>query len=149
MRIPALLALTILTGGLLATAGEDDAAAKEREKFQGTWTIVSIEVGGKKSKDPVDAATVVFQGTKYVIKAGDEVVEEGTFEIDPSKAPKWIAVTATAGAEKGKKYHGIYEIKGDTLRAAVAPTDKDRPTKLDPAPGTRTFTVKRQKSAGR
>src|SRR4029453_16726476 len=48
--------------------------------------------------------------------------------------------------DKGKKWHGIYEIEGDTMRAAVGPTDKDRPAKYDDPPeGVRAFVLKREK----
>ena len=90
---------------------------------------------------------MVFEGDKYKIKAGDKVVEEGTFKVDGSKSPKHIEVAATAGMDKGKKWHGIYEIEGDTMRAVVGPTDKDRPTKYDnPPEGVRAFTLKRAKA---
>ena len=74
------------------------------------------------------------------------MVEEGMFAVDGSKFPKQIEVVATAGKDKGKKWHGIYEVHGDTLRAVVGPTDKDRPIKFDnPAEGVRVFTLKRAK----
>ena len=89
---------------------------------------------------------MVFEGDKYKIKAGDKVVEEGTFTVDGSKSPKHIEVAATEGMDKGKKWHGIYEIEGDTMRAVVGPTDKDRPTKYDDPPeGVRAFVLKREK----
>ena len=132
-------------GALTAQDKKDDA----RKAFQGTWTIVHTKKGDDKDKEPVTAPTVVFDGDKYRIKAGDKVVEEGTFSVDGSKSPKHIEVAATAGEDKGKKWHGIYELEGDTLRAVVGPTDKDRPTKFeDPAEGVRAFTLKRAKAGG-
>lgn len=140
-----LVVMLVSAGALLADDKKD--AGDARKALQGTWTIVDTKKGDKKQKEPVAAPTVVFDGDKYRIKAGEKVVEEGTFTVDGSKAPKQIAVTATAGPDKGMKWHGIYELKDDTMRAVVGPTDKDRPTKLEnPAPGTRTFTLKRAKS---
>ncbi len=137
-----LAALLLSAGVMLADDKKDDA----RKAFQGTWTIVDTKKGDTKDKEPVTAPTVVFDGDKYRIKAGDKVVEEGTFAVDGSKSPKQIEVAATAGMDKGKKWHGIYEVDGDTLRAVVGPTDKDRPTKFDnPAEGVRVFTLKRGK----
>lgn len=124
----------------------DDKNDDDRKAFQGTWTIVDRKKGGDKDKEPLTAPTVVFEGNKYKIKAGDKVVEEGSFTLDGSKSPKHIEVAATEGMDKGKKWHGIYEISGDTMRAVVGPTDKDRPTKYDnPAEGVRSFTLKRAK----
>lgn len=141
MRL-ALVAGLFCSGVLLADDKKDDA----KKAFQGTWTIVDRKKGGDKDKEPVTAPTVVFEGDKYRIKADDKVVEEGTFSVDASKSPKHIEVAATAGMDKGKKWHGIYEIEGDTMRAVVGPTDKKRPTKYDnPPEGVRSFTLKRAK----
>ena len=134
------LGATLLTAAALAADDKADA----RKAFQGTWTIVHRKKAD--TKEPVTAPTVVFDGDKYRIKAGDKVVEEGTFAVDGSKSPKHIAVTATAGMDKGKKWHGIYAIDGDILKAVVGPTDKDRPTKYDnPPEGVRAFVLKREK----
>jgi uncharacterized protein (TIGR03067 family) len=137
------LAVMLLSAGaLLADDTKDD-----RKAFQGTWMIVDTKKGDSKDKEPVTARTVVFDGDTYRIKAGDKVVEEGTFTVDGSKTPKQIEVAATAGMDKGMKWHGIYEIESDTLKAAVGPTDQDRPTKYDnPPEGVRAFTLKRSKS---
>jgi len=139
MRL-ALVAVLLCSSALIADDKKDDA----RKAFQGTWTIVDRKKAD--SKEPVTAPTVVFEGDKYKIKAGDKVVEEGTFKVDGSKSPKHIEVASTEGMDKGKKWHGIFEIDGDTMRAVVGPTDKDRPTKYDnPAEGVRAFTLKREK----
>src|SRR4029453_5698760 len=125
-------------GALTADDKKDD-----RKPFQSTWTIVERK---KQNNEPVTAPTVVFEGEKYKIKAGDKVVEEGTFTVDGSKSPKHIEVAATEGRDKGKKGHGHLEIDGDPLKAVVGPTDKDRPAKYDDPPeGVRVFTLKRAK----
>lgn len=133
------IALLLFTGAVLADDKKDD-----RKAFQGTWTIVDQKRAD--TKEPVSAPTVVFTGDKYQIKAGTKVVEEGTFKVDASKFPKHIEVAATEGMDKGKKWHGIYEIDSDTIRAVVGPTDKDRPTKYEnPPEGVRAFVLKREK----
>ena len=137
---PVLVGLLLSVGTATAGDKKDDA----RKAFQGTWTIVDRRKAD--GKEPVTAPTVVFDGDTYRIKAGDKVVEEGTFTVDGSKSPKQIAVAATEGMDKGKKWHGIYEIQGDTMRAVVGPTDKERPTKYDtPTEGVRAFVLKREK----
>jgi uncharacterized protein (TIGR03067 family) len=136
----ALTAMLLLSAGAVIADDKKD----DRKAFEGTWTIVNRKRSD--TKEPVTAPTVVFEGDKYKIKAGDKVIEEGTFKVDGSKSPKEIEVAATEGMEKGKKWHGIYEIDGDTMRAAVGPTDKDRPTKYDDPPeGVRAFKLKREK----
>jgi uncharacterized protein (TIGR03067 family) len=131
---------------LSATVATADDKNDDRKAFQGMWTIVDRKKGGDKDKEPVTAPTVVFEGDKYKIKAGDKVIEEGTFTVDGSKSPKHIEVAVTEGMDKGKKWHGVYELKDDTMRAVVGPTNKDRPTKFDnPPEGVRSFTLKRAK----
>jgi len=133
------IAVLMFAGAALA-----DDQKNDREAFQGTWTIVDRKKAD--TKEPVTAPTVVFEGDTYQIKAGDKVIEKGTFKVDGSKAPKQIEVTATEGMDKGHKWHGIYEFKGDTMRAVVGPTDKDRPAKYDdPTEGVRAFVLKREK----
>jgi uncharacterized protein (TIGR03067 family) len=137
-----LVAMLLSAGALVADDKKDDA----RNAFQGTWTIVDTKKGDTKDKEPVTAPTVVFDGDKYRIKAGEKVIEEGMFTVDGSKTPKQIEVAAAAGEGKGMKWHGIYELEGDTLRAVVGPTDKDRPTKFEnPTEGVRVFTLRRAK----
>lgn len=145
MRIAALV--TALSVGVLAADDKKGTDLPDgRKAFQGTWRIVDTEKGGKEPPDKVTARTVVFEGNKYRIKAGDKVVEEGTFAAYATKTPNRIEVTVTSGEDKGKKWHGIYELEGDTLRAVVGPIDKDPPDKLTvPDKGTRAFTLKRQK----
>lgn len=147
--------MILLASAFAAVAAADDKppAGDGPKAFQGTWTIVSMERGQKKDgkdeakKLPVTNPTVVFTGGKYAIKAGDETVEEGAFTADAKATPNRITVTVTSGDDKGTRWHGVYELEGDTLRAVVGPTDKDPPTKLTkPEPGTRAFTLKRVKS---
>lgn len=59
-------------GELCAEDKKDDA----RKAFQGTWTIVGTRKGDAKGKEPVTAPTVVFDGDRSRIKAGDKVVED-------------------------------------------------------------------------
>jgi hypothetical protein len=54
------------------------------------------------------------------------------------------ALAAVAGGGTGTKWHGIYEVKGNTLRAVVGKIDQAPPTDLNkPAEGTRSFLLKR------
>lgn len=142
--------ITLFTAALLAAglAAQDRKGADlndGQKAFQGTWTIVELEKG-KAGDQPVSARTVEFRGDKYAIKADGKAVEEGTFAADAGKTPNRIEVTTTSGPDKGQKWHGVYELEGDTLRAVVGPTDKDRPASLaKPAEGQRAFTLKRAK----
>jgi uncharacterized protein (TIGR03067 family) len=138
----------------LAASPSDPPAGDGRPAFQGAWEVVSMEVGGVKPdrsdnrEQPVTTGTIAFSGGRYVMKAGDRVVEEGTFTARNEKTPNRIEVAVTRGQDAGKKWHGIYELEGNTLRAVVGPADRPPPSKLtEPDPGTRAFTLKRVKNS--
>jgi uncharacterized protein (TIGR03067 family) len=131
MKLQVLMALTV--GWLVAAdALKDSSAKKELQKFQGTWKVASMEIGGKKvADDKAKGATLVVKGNQYAVKMGDKTLEQGTFKIDPTKKPKTIDVTPTEGKGKGKTFHGIYQINGDEARDSFSTDNKERPTSFD------------------
>jgi uncharacterized protein (TIGR03067 family) len=142
---------TALFASLLATgfalADDERANPKGLQSFQGKWTIVELQKGGKKvAEEQVRDSTVVFKGDAYKMldKAG-KVVEEGKITVHPEKTPLLIEVVSTAGMDKGKKWHGVYEIEGPVLRAVVSPVEDKRPMRLvEPPAHSRGFTLKRE-----
>src|SRR5690242_14143757 len=99
-----LLCTLVLTasGDIGARADDKPSVEKELKKFQGTWSFASVETGGKEL--PVDGfkgMTVVFDGDKYTVKKGDEVIQACTLKLDPSKSPKTFDVTVNEGLDKG------------------------------------------------
>src|SRR4051794_25699637 len=146
MRIALVTLLCILV--LTASAGTgtraDDRADVEKElkKFQGTWTFESVEAGGKKvPADEFKGITVTFEGDKYTVKKGDEVIQAATQKLDPSKSPKTLDATVAEGPNKGAVLLGIYEIRGDTLKVCFDPEGKKRPTQFQSASGSQTLVV--------
>ena len=124
--------------GILA----DDKADLEKEvkKFQGAWTFVSSETGGKElSADQLKGLILTFEGDKHTVKKGDDVLQVGTQKLDPSKSPKTIDVTMTEGPSKGTVMLGIYEIDGDTLKVCFDSEGKKRPTEFKSVSGSQTF----------
>src|SRR5580704_2766839 len=102
-------------GGSRARADEKKDVEKELKKFQGTWTFESVEAGGKKlPADQFRGMTVTFEGDKYSVRAGGNVVEAAALKLDPSKTPKALDSTVTEGPNKGRVYLAVYEISGDT-----------------------------------
>ncbi|MBV9123733.1 MAG: TIGR03067 domain-containing protein [Planctomycetes bacterium] len=95
--------------------------------MEGKWRIVAAEQGGRKVDSP---DLVVFSGDQCILKNPGLPDLESTFTLDPSKNPKWIDVTGPK-ATGGVTWLGIYELKGDTLRA-VFQGDKNgnRPTEF-------------------
>jgi uncharacterized protein (TIGR03067 family) len=139
------LACTILvaaSGGTGARADGKADVAKELRKFQGAWTFEFVEAGGKE----VPAAgfkgmTVTFEGDRFTVKKGDEVIQVGRQKLDPSRSPRTLDVTVTEGLNKGAVMPGIYEIRGDTLKVCFDPEGKKRPTEFKGASGSQTFVV--------
>ena len=137
-----LLCTLVLTasGGTGARAEDKADVEKELKKFQGTWTFESVEVGGKEQpaaefKD----MTVTFEGAKFTVKKGSDVIQVGTEKLDPSKSPKTVDLTVAEGLNKGAVMLGIYEISGDTLKVCFDPAGKKRPTEFKSTPGSPTF----------
>jgi uncharacterized protein (TIGR03067 family) len=135
------LALTA-PGGTGARADGEADVENELKKFQGTWTFESVEAGGKE----VPAAefkgmTVTFEGDKYTVKKGNEVIQAATQKLDPSKSPKTLDVTVTEGFNKGTVILGIYEISRDMLKVCFDPEGKQRPTEFKTASGSQTTLV--------
>jgi hypothetical protein len=69
-------------------------------------------------------------GDKYPVRRQGEVVEEGTFRIDPTRKPRSIDVFPSK--PEGKVQRGIYDWGEDgTIRICFAhPGEEDRPAIL-------------------
>ena len=128
------------SGGPTARADDKAEVEKELKKFQGIWTVESVEVGGKKlPADLFKGTTVTFEGDKYSVKMGDMEVQAATQKLDPSKSPKTLDSKVTDGPNKGSVILGIYEIDGDTLKACFDPRGKKRPTEFKSPAGSEIF----------
>jgi uncharacterized protein (TIGR03067 family) len=123
----------------VAAQQKDDAAKQELEKFQGTWTFVSVEHDGKPSPKGDEPQTITFQGDKFTVKVGDKVVQAGTQKLDPGKKPKAVDAAITEGEGKDTTMLGIYEFEGDTLKACFDMKGKKRPTEFKTTPDSGHF----------
>ncbi len=146
MRIALVILLCILgitaSGGTGARADDKADVEKELKKFQGTWTFESVEAGGKEvPAAQFEGITVTFEGDKYTVKKGEQVVQAATQKLDPSKSPKTLDVTVAEGPNKGAIMLGIYEISGDTLKVCFVPEGNKRPTQFKSASGSETLVV--------
>ena len=108
-----------------------DDAKKELDKFQGTWTSVSYEIGGTKIEgDDLRAvvSSIVFKESAFEWKSGQSSSEKGLIKIDVSKDPKHIDfVYESDTGTKTTAWVGIYSIEGDTFKLCVRPGMGDRP----------------------
>ena len=121
-------------------AGASGGPATELE---GEWPLVSGVMSGK----PMDESLVkwvkrVTRGNQTTVVAGPQVMMKVEFSIDSAKSPKAIDYLNLAGANKGKKQCGIFELAGDVLRVCVAAPGDPRPAEFTSVPGDgRTLTV--------
>lgn len=138
-----LLCTLVLTMAAGSSRADDKAdVEKELKMFQGTWTFESVEAGGKTVlSDGFKDMTVTFDGDKYAVKNGNDVVESATLKLGPSKAPKAFDVTVTEGPKKGATMLCIYEISGDTLKVCFDPEGKKRPTEFKTGSGPEILVV--------
>ncbi len=149
MRIALMALLFALVLTASARADEKADVEKELKIIQGTWTFESVEAGGKE----VPAAefkgiTVTFEGDKYTVRKGDEVIQAAKQKLDPSKSPKTLDATVVEGVSKGTVILGIYEISGDTLKVCFDPHGKKRPTEFQTASGSQTTLVVHKRANG-
>ena len=149
-----LLSALVLCGYLSIAWADDkdndkDKVTAEDKKFEGVWKVTAMEAGGQKmEEDNFADMTFEFKGKKYWQKNGDDLMEAGTQDLDPSKTPKLMDINVTDGQTKGQKQLAIYEIDGDKLKICAANHgDKERPTKFSTQAGTRQlyFELKRKR----
>ena len=132
----------VVSGGTGTRAGDKEDVRKELKKFQGVWTIESMESGGKKiPAEAIKEVTLTFEGDKYTVKNGKDVIQVGAQKLDASKSPKTLDGTVTEGFGKGAVMPGIYEIDGDTLKVCYDEEGKKRPTEFKTAAGLQTTLV--------
>jgi uncharacterized protein (TIGR03067 family) len=122
-----------------AQSHDTQNVATDLEKFQGTWTVERVEAEGKEVPIALfKDMTLTFEGDKYTVKVGDQVVQAGTHKLDSSKSPKTFDDTVVVGTNQATVIVGIYEISGDTLKFCFDPQGKLRPTEFKTAPGSQT-----------
>jgi uncharacterized protein (TIGR03067 family) len=148
-RLPALPVLLIgLWAGVAPGADpKDEAVKKEMKALAGTWDVTKIVKDGKElPAEPAGTLLLVITADgKYSEKVEGKENENGTVTIDPTKTPKTIDLTILEGSDKGKKQFGLYELKGDELKIALAEPGKDRPADLAGKGAAVVVTFKRTK----
>lgn len=109
------LAGAFLTATGVATVRADDEKVKkppaDRERIQGRWKVVSLEVDGKMEKK--DLGTVMtIDGDKLILPDLGDV--KLTLRLAPDQNPKEFDVL---DGEGNVVLRGIYKLDGDTLTA--------------------------------
>jgi uncharacterized protein (TIGR03067 family) len=125
--IAAVILLLGSIGSLLAADLGGEEAKKELQKLQGTWVMVTGELGGKKAADEhVSQSKIVYEGDKMQIMVPNQTPETIVAEIvkiDPAKNPKEMHFVRKNGPNAGKTLVGIYEFEGgDQYKFAFDPS---------------------------
>jgi len=118
----ALAACLLLAGPAQANDGPKAAATMD-----GTWYIYSLTIDNKPV--PVDEnlkeiRREVLGDTHTITLKGNRMVLVAT--IDVTKSPMTLDMLIVEGDGKGKTYHAIYKLEGDTL-TIFRHIDPDRP----------------------
>ena len=128
---------TVMIASLLLTATIAGEQAKPTAKpakpaaataaLQGTWVMTSMNGQAPPAGEP--ELTLTFAGDTYHQTVGGKVNERGTIKVDGTKKPMTIDLLITEGSDANKTQLGIFEVTGDTLKAAFgAPGATQRPT---------------------
>lgn len=139
MKMPTPLLLLLL---LQPAPQAQDAAKKDLEAMQGTWTLAALEADGKDVPPAkLEGTTLTIKGDLYRVKTKTQT-HDVRLKLDAGKSPRHLDMTFLDGANKDKTLEGIYEVKGDTLRICrgLLP-DQARPEQFATWPNTNYFVM--------
>jgi uncharacterized protein (TIGR03067 family) len=123
-----LIAFLMISLLLAADDPRQAAIQKELDKLQGEWKPVSVERDGKTiPPDQYKTEKITIQGDVFSVTKDGKVLQRSRLILDPSTTPKSFVREITEGVNKGAKYHGIYEVDGDTFKECRTNADKERP----------------------
>ena len=119
-----------------AWAEDSETTKKDMAQLQGEWSMVSGSADGQPMPDEMRKQMKrVCKGDETTVTMGGQVFIKAKITIDPSKKPKTIDYEMTEGFTKGQKQLGIYELEGDTIKAAFGKPGAERPTDFSSKPG--------------
>jgi uncharacterized protein (TIGR03067 family) len=136
-----LVLLTAVAG--LADDAKEEAIQRERKRLAGTWRVVALEINGEKSADEETKKLTVVNGDDgaWSLLAEGKEISRGTSTLDPTKKPKTIDFTPTAGEGKGQQYVGVYELGEATRKLCFVSSGKDRPSEFSSKSGSERILV--------
>jgi uncharacterized protein (TIGR03067 family) len=90
---------------------------KELEWLQGTWSLVSMEVGGQQIKGEDKSFVLVFKGDKWSLHVNGQLSQAGTVQqIEVRAKHNAIDLPITEGVNAGTTATSIYAVDGDLMR---------------------------------
>ena len=109
--------LMLVFSGLLlgADKAKHDGMA-DHKKIQGTWALTTAKDSGKDQVKGIEHFKLIVTANHFRLEFQDKVLQKFTYQLNPSKQPKWIDVTEIVDGKAQDPARGIYELKGDTLK---------------------------------
>lgn len=130
----------LLATNSLMSFDNQNAIEKDYTLFSGVWAFDLIEVNGVKQPDvPFDThkMIVVSAERRFVVVQGKKITR-GVFQMDPTRTPKEIDVTATNNQGKTLTTLAIYELEGNTYKVCSSFRSNERPSEFLSKPGDET-----------
>ncbi len=120
-----------------------DETQREYERFQGQWRVARLEENGEaEPDDELRRFRLTIRGRSIIVDLeGQRQTTE--FRIDPTQQPKQITLIPHYGEDKGKTFHGIYDIQGNRLRICATRLP-DRPKVFESRQGLLLLVLERQ-----
>ena len=127
------LCLLTAIGLILAAIGRaDDKQPAAKGALEGDWKLASVQLNAQPlPMEKLQDARLAVRGPKYLLKLGDVRLDMTHVLLDDKKLPQEMDLTVVEGPEKGKTFHAILRLEGDTLTVCRSiESGKDRPTEF-------------------
>jgi len=105
--------------------------------------MIRAEYAGEEAPETVTRRTTVeFSEEGYRVRFSGQIVDEGTFEINPADPAKKLVLLGTSGTNEGRTIRSIYQLVGDRLRVCYGRTasnlsiSQPAPDRIDISPPT-------------
>lgn len=123
----------------LSTRAADKPANANATAHEGTWKPIAAVLGGVRLPDEsLKAITLKITGDKYEVTVeGEPHSDKGTCTLDTTTTPKRMTIKSTEGANKGKTFLAIYEMKdAGSLRVCYDMSGTEFPKEFKAPKGT-------------
>jgi uncharacterized protein (TIGR03067 family) len=134
-----ILAFLVTTTSLMSFDNQN-AVEKDYALFNGVWAFDLVEVNGVKQPGvpfKTHKMIVVSAERRFIVVQGKKITR-GVFQMDPTRTPKQIDVTATNNLGKTLTTLAIYELEGDIYRVCSSFRSNERPSEFQSKPGGET-----------
>lgn len=132
-------ATAILASSLAATLIR---GASDEMALQGTWKPVSAELGGRAMPPAAfEAITLKIKDLNYEVTVNGEGADQGYTKLLSNASPNAMDIISTNGANKGKTFPAIYEMKSGKLQICYNLGGTNRPTAFKTITNTALYLV--------